>query len=159
MLIKTCFFFFQAEYGIRGGHVTGVQTCALPISFVSSCSAIRSRKTRDAAVFGQPSTNESSLMPTGTPPKGSEMSAASADALAELGSRCGNAPRLLRSMAARTDSSSSRGERSPDRNASTREHASPCQGGSAVIATVASRRRRLSALGELAHLRGRVGPD
>src|SRR5436309_7362682 len=29
------FFFFQAEDGIRGFHVTGVQTCALPIS---SCS-------------------------------------------------------------------------------------------------------------------------
>src|SRR5690625_7599667 len=26
-------FFFQAEDGIRDGHVTGVQTCALPISF------------------------------------------------------------------------------------------------------------------------------
>src|SRR5690625_4529855 len=26
------FFFFQAEDGIRVGHVTGVQTCALPIS-------------------------------------------------------------------------------------------------------------------------------
>src|SRR5207253_6247805 len=25
-------FFFQAEDGIRNGHVTGVQTCALPIS-------------------------------------------------------------------------------------------------------------------------------
>src|SRR5690606_39778110 len=25
------FFFFQAEDGIRGFHVTGVQTCALPI--------------------------------------------------------------------------------------------------------------------------------
>src|SRR5207253_7915059 len=29
-----CFFFFQAEDGIRDGHVTGVQTCALPISRV-----------------------------------------------------------------------------------------------------------------------------
>src|SRR5690625_6366308 len=28
------FFFFQAEDGIRDGHVTGVQTCALPISRV-----------------------------------------------------------------------------------------------------------------------------
>src|SRR6266511_4370467 len=28
---KVCFFFFQAEDGIRGFHVTGVQTCALPI--------------------------------------------------------------------------------------------------------------------------------
>src|SRR5215510_15785639 len=26
------FFLFQAEDGIRDGHVTGVQTCALPIS-------------------------------------------------------------------------------------------------------------------------------
>src|SRR5690348_17924858 len=29
-------FFFQAEDGIRDGRVTGVQTCALPISFASS---------------------------------------------------------------------------------------------------------------------------
>src|SRR5271166_819661 len=32
------FFFFQAEDGIRDGHVTGVQTCALPI-WVSSAPA------------------------------------------------------------------------------------------------------------------------
>src|SRR5436309_12775970 len=31
----SCFFFFQAEDGIRDFHVTGVQTCALPI-FASS---------------------------------------------------------------------------------------------------------------------------
>src|SRR3989454_4867802 len=37
------FFFFQAEDGIRDYKVTGVQTCALPISSVSaiSCSAWR----------------------------------------------------------------------------------------------------------------------
>src|SRR5439155_4133322 len=29
-------YFFQGEDGIRGGHVTGVQTCALPISLWSS---------------------------------------------------------------------------------------------------------------------------
>src|SRR5690606_39896197 len=28
------FFFFQAEDGIRDFHVTGVQTCALPISLI-----------------------------------------------------------------------------------------------------------------------------
>src|SRR5690625_7556862 len=33
-------FFFQAEDGIRDGHVTGVQTCALPISSYSVSSAI-----------------------------------------------------------------------------------------------------------------------
>src|SRR5690625_8006336 len=39
--IKFCvhlFFFFQAEDGIRDGHVTGVQTCALPIYFGRSLS-------------------------------------------------------------------------------------------------------------------------
>src|SRR5256885_5782252 len=30
-----CFFFFQAEDGIRDYKVTGVQTCALPISTVA----------------------------------------------------------------------------------------------------------------------------
>src|SRR6266508_2622143 len=35
-------FFFQAEDGIRDGHVTGVQTCALPIS------ALRGQPTRAA---------------------------------------------------------------------------------------------------------------
>src|SRR5260370_2448592 len=29
--VKCCFFFFQAEDGIRDSSVTGVQTCALPI--------------------------------------------------------------------------------------------------------------------------------
>src|SRR2546430_10638799 len=31
------FFFFQAEDGIRDLTVTGVQTCALPISFALTC--------------------------------------------------------------------------------------------------------------------------
>src|SRR5467141_4734896 len=30
--VVLCFFFFQAEDGIRDSSVTGVQTCALPIS-------------------------------------------------------------------------------------------------------------------------------
>src|SRR5438876_1534680 len=30
------FFFFQAEDGIRDGRVTGVQTCALPISILAA---------------------------------------------------------------------------------------------------------------------------
>src|SRR5690348_18383403 len=33
------FFFFQAEDGIRDGRVTGVQTCALPISGVEGLAA------------------------------------------------------------------------------------------------------------------------
>src|SRR5258708_6605830 len=31
LAIRRCFFFFQAEDGIRDDLVTGVQTCALPI--------------------------------------------------------------------------------------------------------------------------------
>src|SRR5947208_8272358 len=34
-----CFFFFQAEDGIRDDLVTGVQTCALPISGLNGLSA------------------------------------------------------------------------------------------------------------------------
>src|SRR5690606_40708613 len=34
-----CAFFFQAEDGIRDFHVTGVQTCALPISLLLMISA------------------------------------------------------------------------------------------------------------------------
>src|SRR5690606_39409238 len=34
-LLLCCCFFFQAEDGIRDFHVTGVQTCALPIYVVT----------------------------------------------------------------------------------------------------------------------------
>src|SRR2546430_4956454 len=34
--VRFCFFFFQAEDGIRDLTVTGVQTCALPISRIDS---------------------------------------------------------------------------------------------------------------------------
>src|SRR5437660_3117782 len=34
--IRARLFSFQAEDGIRDGHVTGVQTCALPISILTS---------------------------------------------------------------------------------------------------------------------------
>src|SRR5690606_40495233 len=41
--IRAChfFFFFQAEDGIRDFHVTGVQTCALPISLVDRGKGLR----------------------------------------------------------------------------------------------------------------------
>src|SRR5690349_25142664 len=40
-----CFFFFQAEHGIRDLYVTGVQTCALPICSRASCGTSRTRST------------------------------------------------------------------------------------------------------------------
>src|SRR2546429_3007313 len=36
VIVICLFFFFQAEDGIRDVAVTGVQTCALPISFAST---------------------------------------------------------------------------------------------------------------------------
>src|SRR5690625_7411187 len=38
-------FFFQAEDGIRDGHVTGVQTCALPICGPAPYATARARAT------------------------------------------------------------------------------------------------------------------
>src|SRR5439155_13632629 len=43
-LILSFFFFFQAEDGIRDGHVTGVQTCALPICFPGCAPPSASRR-------------------------------------------------------------------------------------------------------------------
>src|SRR5690606_41195143 len=39
-IIHCSFFFFQAEDGIRDFHVTGVQTCALPISAAEPLAAL-----------------------------------------------------------------------------------------------------------------------
>src|SRR3712207_9047311 len=43
-MINSCFFFFQAEDGIRDIGVTGVQTCALPISRPRRRSACRPKR-------------------------------------------------------------------------------------------------------------------
>src|SRR5207253_6845898 len=42
--IDSLFFFFQAEAGIRDGHVTGVQTCALPIYARTAARHLRRRR-------------------------------------------------------------------------------------------------------------------
>src|SRR5436309_13649459 len=46
---RLCIFFFQAEDGIRDFHVTGVQTCALPIW--ASLPLIRSRLQKPAVIL------------------------------------------------------------------------------------------------------------
>jgi acyl-CoA thioesterase len=84
--------------------------------------------TNDASVAGHPATLSSSFTPVGTPPNGSETSAAAAAARARSGSTNDTALISLASMAASTASSSSAGERSPDRKASTSEQASPNHG-------------------------------
>src|SRR2546426_6922998 len=54
-----CFFFFQAEDGIRDYKVTGVQTCALPI--FTACQGIASLEVRGEAG------REWASLPTGEP--------------------------------------------------------------------------------------------
>src|SRR5690606_40471972 len=47
-IITVLIFFFQAEDGIRDFHVTGVQTCALPIS--ANSSVFEGYKTRTSGI-------------------------------------------------------------------------------------------------------------
>src|SRR5699024_11424020 len=70
-LLLTCcdsfmmFFFFQAEDGIRDRNVTGVQTCALPILFLSMASsgAFRSHSVDEPeSVFNEPTLLPSSMI-------------------------------------------------------------------------------------------------
>src|SRR6266403_834377 len=44
------FFFFQAEDGIRDLYVTGVQTCALPISLPPSCAGVTTARDDKASI-------------------------------------------------------------------------------------------------------------
>src|SRR2546430_4093010 len=61
ILWSTClFFFFQAEDGIRYLTVTGVQTCALPISCGESLATARCQA---APGFRRPSGGEKSVSP------------------------------------------------------------------------------------------------
>src|SRR6266496_2368174 len=48
------FFFFQAEDGIRDLYVTGVQTCALPITGIRAGSAIAAQQAARAGIHGAP---------------------------------------------------------------------------------------------------------
>src|SRR5690348_17810444 len=66
VMIYCLVFFFQAEDGIRDGRVTGVQTCALPIS---PTSAARSPTTITCAATR--STRSPSTAPATTPPTSS----------------------------------------------------------------------------------------
>src|SRR5215467_4691894 len=48
---RVFFFFFQAEDGIRDYKVTGVQTCALPISSCGRRSGRKARRSRSSSAF------------------------------------------------------------------------------------------------------------
>src|SRR6266508_3923949 len=53
--LRIWFFFFQAEDGIRDGHVTGVQTCALPGAKVHALYGLVQRL--PGLLLGQPRVN------------------------------------------------------------------------------------------------------
>src|SRR5438046_9231432 len=61
---QICFFFFQAEDGIRDWSVTGVQTCALPISpqsqpvFLRRSRAVIKRSVQASARIGRSQRSE-----------------------------------------------------------------------------------------------------
>src|SRR5690348_18095756 len=57
------FFFFQAEDGIRDGRVTGVQTCALPISLRKEKDMNRISDVAEAAVRPQYTAAHHEAMP------------------------------------------------------------------------------------------------
>src|SRR5688500_20216214 len=57
-----CIFFFQAEDGIRDYKVTGVQTCALPISRTMRATSAGSSRTMTDAVTRWPAPASSSRM-------------------------------------------------------------------------------------------------
>ena len=121
--------------------------------------AIWSANGTEAWVYGQPATSSSSLTPIGTPPNGSETSATPAAIVARSRSTWLKAFSGLASIAANTASSSSTGERSPRRKASTSEQASPVHG---VSPMRSERSRRTGATGnEPSDDRPRIpsGPD
>src|SRR5690606_40888978 len=53
LAVNLVLFFFQAEDGIRDFHVTGVQTCALPI-LTCRLAGLRARMPRHSGCFGSP---------------------------------------------------------------------------------------------------------
>src|SRR5437764_7680575 len=57
-LFRSVFFFFQAEDGIRDTSVTGVQTCALPISLVEKIAALFKGKNAHVSTVAIGSTYE-----------------------------------------------------------------------------------------------------
>ena len=120
-------------------------------------SATRSANTSDSSVYGHPSTESSDLMPSGTPPKGSDGSAVAATARARSSSTWTKAFSSLALMAARVASSSSSGERSLARKASTSEQASPSQGASVMAADCRGRRRTARPASSGGELRWRTG--
>src|SRR5690606_40031766 len=55
-------FFFQAEDGIRDFHVTGVQTCALPISQAAAARLEQAAKSLPPGVIARPVYDRTSLV-------------------------------------------------------------------------------------------------
>src|SRR5437016_11449186 len=74
------FFFFQAEDGIRDWSVTGVQTCALPISYRPAIAALTSLVPTTQILFG----SDNPFVPLADTAEGITQLGFSADALARI---------------------------------------------------------------------------
>src|SRR5690606_40197393 len=64
-----CFFFFQAEDGIRDFHVTGVQTCALPICAARAKAPTGRKRLSGRIVRGSRQGTREEPRPAGPPEK------------------------------------------------------------------------------------------
>src|SRR5690606_40345367 len=65
-----CAFFFQAEDGIRDFHVTGVQTCALPICRYTTRASSRNTRRRFRSPYLPPLTSAAGEVATSEPSSG-----------------------------------------------------------------------------------------
>src|SRR5262249_56283908 len=65
--VGVAFFFFQAEDGIRDWSVTGVQTCALPISASASSAHDQRRRAGRSAADETPWSEEADAAPDPQP--------------------------------------------------------------------------------------------
>src|SRR5690606_40678288 len=93
-------FFFKAEDGIRDFHVTGVQTCALPIFFSASERAAQQRGEDPAALHSEEGLDAEALAQSAPIEVGSGRSASSAGTAAPQ--REETATRALESHQGRT---------------------------------------------------------
>src|SRR5262249_58395661 len=81
---RLCFFFFQAEDGIRDWSVTGVQTCALPISSSPGCFSVSDRSDVQCGICHLSAT---CIVPSGLPPV-SEMTSTPRSEERRVGKEC-----------------------------------------------------------------------
>src|SRR5699024_6245865 len=159
---KFClFFFFQAEDGIRDRNVTGVQTCALPISPMTARPTLALRPPREPRLAGAPWPPRESrltLAPrlTGAAGRGARRAmpvtapARATTICSPYGGRC--------PIASRTAGAVGRSARGELSGAGSQRTPSPARGSVATTATVRRRRWEREVLSEVISMSSSLGP-